>query len=120
LLIRDLALRKGISQAMADDCTLAMLRGTTLRACSAMGIVHQYQLALSSVYRRIGEFVDSGVLTVERIVVTEDGKRYSRHRSTIRDIRAEYKGGELELSFSPNEDVVSKLTRMWSTMRVER
>jgi DNA-binding Lrp family transcriptional regulator len=120
LLVHDLALRRTILEAMADDCALAILKGTTTKACSAMEIIHQYRLAPSSVYRRISEFVDSGVLTIERIVVTEDGKKYSLYRSTIREIRAEYKGGELELSVSPNEDVVSKLTRMWSTMRVEK
>ena len=85
-----------------------------------MEIIHQYQLAPSSVYRRITEFVDAGLLAVERIVITKDGKKYSLYRSTVRDIRAEYKSGILELNISPNEDVVSKLTRLWSSMRVEK
>ena len=105
---------------MADDCALAILKGTTLRARSAMEIIHEYQLAPSSVYRRIGEFVKSGVLTTERIVVTEDGKKYSLYRSAVREIRAEYRAGELEVSISPNEDVVSKLSRMWSMMKAEK
>ena len=85
-----------------------------------MEIIHQYQLAPSSVYRRITEFVDAGLLAVERIVITKDGKKYSLYRSTVRDMHAEYKSGILELNISPNEDVVSKLTRLWSSMRVEK
>ena len=120
MLIHDPALRKTILQAMADDCALAILKGTTYRACSAMEIIHQHQLAPSSVYRRISEFVDAGLLTVDRIVITKDGKKYSLYRSTVRDIRAEYRSGEFELSVSPNEDVVSKLTRLWNLMKVEK
>ena len=120
MLIHDPALRKTILQAMADDCALAILKGTTHRACSAMEIIHQYRLAPSSVYRRISEFVDAGLLMVERIVITKDGKKYSLYRSTVRDIRAEYRSGDFELSVSPNEDVVSKLTRLWNLMRVEK
>ena len=120
MLIVDAALKKIIMQAMADDCSLAILRGTTERACSAMEIIHQCALPPSSVYRRISEFVDAGLLAVERMVITKDGKKFSLYRSTVRDIRAEYKSGEFELNISLNENVVSKLTRLWSSMRVEK
>jgi len=120
LLIHDSALKKAILQAMADDCALAILRATTERACSAMEIIHQCALPPSSVYRRIGGFVDAHLLAVERIVVTNDGKKFSLYRSTVRDMRAEYKSGEVELTVSFNEDVVNKLTRLWSSMRVEK
>ncbi len=120
MLIHDTALKKTILQAMADDCALAILKGTTEKACSAMEIIHQCALPPSSVYRRITEFVDAGLLTVERIVVTNDGKKFSLYRSTVRDMRAEYKAGEFELNVSFNEDVASKLTRLWSSMRVEK
>ncbi len=85
-----------------------------------MEIIHQFALPPSSVYRRISEFVDVGLLAVERMVITKDGKKFSLYRSTVRDIRAEYKSGEFELTVSLNEDVVSKLTRLWSSMRAEK
>ncbi len=90
------------------------------KACSAMEIIHQCALPPSSVYRRISEFVDAGLLTIERIVISEDGKKFSLYRSAIRDISAEYKSGELEVNVSLNEDVVSKLTRLWTSMKVEK
>lgn len=105
---------------MGDDCALAILGSTTDRACSAMEIIHQCRLPPSSVYRRISEFVDAGLLTVDRMVITKEGKKFSLYRSTVREIRAEYKSGQFELNVTPNEDVVSKLTRLWSSMRVEK
>lgn len=120
MLIQDKALRKVILEAMADECSIAILKGTTDKACSAMEIVHQCALPPSSVYRRISQFVDAGLLAVERIIVTKDGKKFSLYRSTVRDVRAEYKSGEFELNVAWNEDVVSKLTRLWASMRVEK
>ncbi len=105
---------------MADECSIAILRGTTYRARSAMEIIHEYSLPPSTVYRRIEEFVKSGLLMVERIVITQEGKKFSLYRSTVRDMRAEYRSGEVELSLSMNEDVVSKLSRLWSSMRIEK
>lgn len=120
MLIHDTQLKKVILEAMADECSLAILRATTEKACSAMEITHQFALPPSSVYRRISAFVDAGLLAVDKIVITNDGKKFSLYRSTVRDIRAEYKSGEFELAVSFNEDVVNKLTRLWTSMRVEK
>jgi predicted transcriptional regulator len=120
LLIQDTALKKTILQAMADDCALAILRSTTEKPCSAMEIIHQCALPPSSVYRRINELVDARLLTVERTVITNDGKKFGLYRNTVTDMRAEYKSGEVELTVSFNEDVVNKLTRLWSSMRAEK
>jgi len=106
--------------AMGDDCALAILRGTTNKASSAMEIVHDCGLPPSSVYRRISEFVDAGLLTIDRIVITKEVKKFSLYRSTVREIRAEYKSGGFELNVTPNEDVVSKLTRLWGSMRLQQ
>jgi hypothetical protein len=119
LLIHNQALKKTILEAMVDDCSLAILKGTTERARSAMDIIHECALPPSSVYRRISDFVDAGLLAIERIIITKDGKKFSLYRSTVRDIRAEYRAGEFELNVSFNEDVVSRLSRLWSSMRVE-
>jgi hypothetical protein len=120
LLVHDEVLRKTILGAMGDDCALAILESTTNKACSAMEIIHERKLPPSSVYRRISEFVDAGLLTVDRMIVTKEGKKFSLYRSTIREMRAEYRSGNFELDVTPNEDVVSKLTRLWGSMRVEK
>lgn len=120
MLIHDVALKKAILQAMADDCSLAILKSTTDKPASAMEIIRACSLPPSSVYRRISEFVDVGLLTVERMVITKDGKKFSLYRSTVRDVRAEYRLGEIDLSVSFNEDVVGKLARLWSSMKVEK
>jgi hypothetical protein len=120
LLVQDEVLRKTILAAMGDDCALAILGSTTNKACSAMEIIHEHKLPPSSVYRRINEFVEAGLLAVDRIVITEEGKKFSLYRSTIREARAEYRYGNFELNVTPNEDVVSKLTRLWGSMRVAK
>jgi DNA-binding Lrp family transcriptional regulator len=85
-----------------------------------MELIHECRLAPSTVYRRINELVNAGLLTVERIVITEEGKKFSLYRSAVKDIRVEYRGGEVEVSVSLNEDVVSKLSRMWTSMRTQK
>jgi len=115
-----LALKRTILEALADDCSLAILNATMDRACSAMEIVHGSALPPSTVYRRVNEFVNAGLLTVERIMVTEEGKKFSLYRSTLRDIHVEYRSGQVDVNISVNEDAVGKLSRLWSSMRMEK
>jgi DNA-binding Lrp family transcriptional regulator len=110
-------MRKAILEAMADDSSLAILSGTTFKARSAAELIREFSLPSSTVYRRIEELEKAGLLTIEHIILTPDGKKFSIYRSTVRDMRAEYKSGKVEVTVSPNEDVLSKLTRLWGSMR---
>jgi putative IMPACT (imprinted ancient) family translation regulator len=38
----------------------------------------------------------------------------------VKDICAEYRAGRVEVTVSLNEDVVSKLSRMWTSMRTQK
>jgi predicted transcriptional regulator len=105
---------------MADDSSLSILRDTTNKACSPMELIHECGLPPSTIYRRINEFVDAGLVTIERVVVTEEGKKFNLYRSAVKDICAEYRAGRVEVTVSLNEDVVSKLSRMWTSMRTQK
>jgi DNA-binding transcriptional ArsR family regulator len=120
LLIHDASIKKTVLRAMADESSLAILTCTKEKARSPMELIHLSKLPPSSVYRRISEFVDCGLLTVERIVVTKDGKKYSLYKSAVKEIRVDYKTGDLELDITFNLDVVDKMTTIWTTLRSEK
>lgn len=107
-------------QAMADGCSIAILRATTDRACSATELVHELAVPASTVYRRINELVEGKLLAVERIVISEDGKKFTLYRSVVREMHANYGFGKVEVDLVLNEDVVSKLSRMWDSMRTRK
>ncbi len=120
MLVQEESLKRAVLEAMADDCSLAILKGTTLRARSATELVHEFSLPSSTVYRRIDDLAKTGLLAIDSIILTNDGKKFSLYRSTIRHIRAEYNAGKLEVTIALNEDVLSKLTRLWGSMREQK
>lgn len=113
-------MKKAILEAMADECSLTILKGTTIKARSATEIVHDFALPSSTVYRRIEDLSKAGLLAVDHIVLTNEGKKFSLYRSTVKDMRVEFKEGRLEVTVGLNEDVLSKLTRLWGSMREQR
>ena len=120
MFIQDEARKKVVLQALADDCSIAILGATTDKARSAMDLVREFTFPSSTVYRRINELVDVKLLVVEKIVVTDDGKKFSLYRSAVKEIRAEYRVGKVEIAVLLNEDVGSKLSRLWESMRIRK
>lgn len=117
MLIHDATVKKTVLRAMADESSLAILTGTKEKARSPMELIHLSKLPPSSVYRRINEFVACGLLNVERVVITKDGKKYSLYKSPVKEIRVDYKAGDLELDVTFNLDSVEKLTTKWTLLR---
>jgi len=120
LFIQDEARKKAVLQTLADDCSIAILRATMDKARSAMDLVREFTFPSSTVYRRINELLDLKLLAVEKIVVTDDGKKFSLYRSVVKEIHAEYRLGKVEVTLLLNEDVASKLLRLWDSMRLRK
>ena len=60
---------------------------------------------------------DIGLLTVEKTIITDDGKKFELYRSSFRSIKLQLNQGEIVLDVELNEDVATRLSRLWSSMR---
>lgn len=83
------------------------------RAESVNTISRTNNIPIATAYRRIAELEESGLLTIERGILTEDGKRYDLYRSAFRQVNVLIDNGHVEVGVIPNRDVVSKLESMW-------
>jgi hypothetical protein len=63
------------------------------------------------------EIVDAQVLLIDRIIVTNDGKRFELVRSAYRSIQVDLENGAMKVNAIINEDMAEKLRRLWISMR---
>ena len=61
--------------------------------------------------------VDAQVLLTDRIIVTDDGKRFELVRSAYRTIQVDLEAGVMKVNAMVNEDMAEKLRRLWISMR---
>ena len=78
----------------------------------------EQSLPLSTCYRRIRQFVDDGLMILERIVVTKTGKKYAVYRTSFSEVAVKldgvkFDGGEVSIDIVPNPDVLDKLHSRW-------
>ena len=117
MLITDEQAKDRVLKALADEYSRKMLNASIQHARSVVELSREQNIPMSSAYRRVHEMIEAGLITVERSVVTDDGKRYDLYRSTVKDVSIRFGPGRVEIELTPNEDVISKFMRMWSYMR---
>ncbi|HEV2226455.1 MAG TPA: hypothetical protein VGR56_06585 [Nitrososphaerales archaeon] len=74
-------------------------------------------IPLSTCYRRVHELLGDQLLVVEKIIVTNEGKKYELFRSAYRSVTVSFENGLMKVDAEINEDVAEKLRRLWLSMR---
>jgi len=109
--------RDALIRALADDYSRKILLNTVDQARSVEEMSHSLQIPISTTYRRVNEMREEGIITVEKTIITEDGKKFELYRSSFKGINLQLEKGEIVVDVELNEDIATRLSRLWSAMR---
>lgn len=109
--------RDALIRALADDYSRKILLSTVEKAMSVEELSHTLQIPISTSYRRVNEMNEVGLLTVEKTIITDDGKKFELYRSSFRGINIQLEKGEIVVDVELNEDVATRLSRLWAALR---
>lgn len=109
-----------ILKRLSDKHSRRILQHTMGTRKAAEDISKELGIPLSTTYRKINQLKKSGLLVIEKSVITKEGKVCDLYRSTIRGVRIhlDLQPPSLDLAF--NEDVYDKISRVWHTLREAR
>ena len=86
---------------------LKILDASMLRPISVNEIIRETEVPHTTAYRKVKWLLDQGLLAVQKITITEDGKKFSEVRSTLRSFNVKYELGNVivegENNFNPVE-----------------
>ncbi len=117
LLIGSARVRDALIQALADEYSRKIILQTITQPKSISDLSEREGIPLSTAYRRVNEMKDSGILIVEKTILTSDGKKFELYRSAFRSVEIKFDQGELVIDAVLNEDIAERLSRIWSTLR---
>ena len=84
-------------------------------AVSALDLSKNYEIPITTVYRRVEELVPAGLLGAVKSGRTVDGKWYDLYRSLLNRIDVSFKEGDMRIEVEINDHVADKFTRIWSS-----
>jgi DNA-binding Lrp family transcriptional regulator len=103
--------------ALGDPYARKILLSATDKSKSVEELSKENDIPISTCYRRVHELLEHGIVLVDRIVITNDGKKYETFRSAFRSISLSFEDGAIVIDATPNEDIADRLHRLWASMR---
>jgi DNA-binding transcriptional ArsR family regulator len=116
LIVSDEPSKQRILAAMADEYSRKILTATIQEPISALELSKKYEIPITTVYRRIEELVEAGLLAAVKSGRTTDGKWFDLYRSLLRRIDVGFENGDVRIEIIVNEHVSDRFTRMWTSI----
>lgn len=107
MIIMSEKLKQSILVALGDKEMLKILDTSMLHPISVNDIVKETGIPHTTAYRKVKWLLDQGLLSVQKITITQDGKKFSEVRSVLRSFNVRYELGNVivegEKNFNPVE-----------------
>ncbi|MDH3278506.1 MAG: hypothetical protein OEM21_10460 [Nitrosopumilus sp.] len=117
MIIKSEKLKKAILTALADKEMLDILNESMDNLVSGTDIVKKFDIPHSTAYRKIKWMIDNELLVVVKMGFTDEGKKYSLFRSTIRSVNVSYKKNEVTVESSKNVDPIETTAENFFSLR---
>ncbi|MGD0176818.1 MAG: hypothetical protein ABSC50_08365 [Candidatus Bathyarchaeia archaeon] len=109
--------KKAVIRTLLDDHSRLILLSSMLVPKSVVDITREHSIPMTSAYRKVKELKEFGLLKVDRIVLTEDGKKYELLRSTIRSASVQFNKGMLDVDVTANIEADEKLVKRFFALK---
>lgn len=104
MIIKSADFRDSILTALADKEMVKILDCAMYRPTSFAEIVRDTGIPQTTAYRKIKWLVQEKLMIVASIHITDDGKKSSMFRSTLRSFNVKYEPGEILIEAEKNVD----------------
>jgi len=113
-------LKKAVLRALLDDQSRVILTSTMLAPKSVVEITREQKIPVTSAYRKVKELKEFGLLKVERIIITDDGKKYELVKSAIKTATVQLDRETLDVNVTANVDADEKMVKRFFTLKEVR
>ena len=109
-------LKRAILVALADVESQKILDVAMYQPKSVNQIIQESNLSHSTAYRKIRWLVREKLLIVDKIEITETGKKSSLFRTLLRSFKVEYEHDNVIIEAERNSDTLRKITENFFTL----
>ena len=101
-------LRRRIIEALGDPEAQQMLSSVIHESKTSSSIAKEIGLPPSTVYRKIGQLRECGLLLVDRFLIGPEGKREALYTCAFTEIRFKTEAKEIELEITLSQRALEK------------
>lgn len=106
-----------VIKALSNPSLRRILTSCSDQPKAVSSLANELDLPLSTAYNHTHELVEAGLLAVEKTIISDEGKRYEMYRSIAREVRTTIGSDNVVVEILPNENVVNRFYRLWSSLK---
>ncbi len=116
MIVKGERLKRVILAVLADKELQKILDAAMYQCKSANQIIRESNIPHSTVYRKIGWLLDEKLLIVDKIEITENGKKSSFFRTVLKSFNVRYEYNTIVIEAEQNYDTLRKITEDMFTL----
>jgi predicted methyltransferase len=116
MIVKGERLKRAILLALADTELQRIMDAAVYQSKSVNQIIQESNVSHSTAYRKIRWLVEEKLLIIDKIEITEDGKKSSLFRTTLKSFNIKYEDSNLLVEAEQNFDTLRKITENFFTL----
>jgi predicted transcriptional regulator len=101
--------KKAILAALADEEMMEILDSVMYHSKSFKGIISEINTSYTTAYRKIKWLLNEGLVIIDKIVITPEGKKSGLFHSVLKSIGVKYENNNLIVEAEQNFDIARKM-----------
>ena len=115
-MILDSQKKEAILTALADPEAVSIINSTMNQSKSASDIIRETNVPHTTAYRKIKWLVDEKLLVVDKVLINDEGKKYSLFHSVFRSIIVKYENNKILIDAEQNIEPLNRLTERFFSL----
>jgi DNA-binding transcriptional ArsR family regulator len=116
MLIKNERMKRAILAALADTELQKILDASMYQSKSVNDIILETNVSHTTAYRKIKWLVEEKLLIVDKIEITEDGKKSSLFRTILKSFNVRYEYNNVVIEAEQNFDTLRKITEKFFSL----
>ncbi len=116
MLIKNERLKRAILAALGDTELQKILDASMYQSKSVNDIILETNVSHTTAYRKIKWLVEEKLLIVDKIEITEDGKKSSLFRTILKSFNVSYDYNNVVIEAEQNFDTLRKITEKFFSL----
>jgi len=108
MIVKSQRAKKAILASLADVEMVKILDSLMFHSKSINDIIRETNIAYTTCYRKTNWLLKEGLVKVDKIVITPEGKKFSQFHSVLKSINVKYEGNEIIVEAEQNFDIIKK------------
>ena len=115
MIVQSQRAKKAILAALADEEMTKILDSVMYHSKSIADITRENNIAHTTCYRKTKWLINEGLVSVDKIVITSEGKKFSLYFSVFKSINVKYESNNVIVEAEQNFDIVKRaMVRFYS------